>query len=141
MIEDIVLDDLLDACRDCQTVIFKPGEAVFRQGDDADAMYVVLSGSVRILSGSTVYETVRTGGLLGEMAIIDPDAPRSATAICGTRAELLEIDGEKFLRMVAQSPAFALTVMRTMTRRLRVMNRRYKGDSPAVAALQRAIPP
>ena len=61
------------------------------------------------------------------MAIIDEDLPRSATVIAGTHAELLEIDMEKFLRLVEHSPNFALSVMRTITRRLRVMNRRYQG--------------
>ena len=128
MIEDVVDDGLAELCGHCETLALRAGDVLFREDDDADAMYVVQSGSVRIISGSTVYETVRAGGIVGEMAIIDPEAPRSATVICGSPAELLVIDTAKFLDLVAQSPAFALMVMRTITRRLRVMNRRYKGS-------------
>jgi CRP/FNR family transcriptional regulator, cyclic AMP receptor protein len=131
MSEDIVLDDLADAWGHSETVDLKAGDVLFREGDDANAMYIVKTGSLRILSGSTVYETVRAGGIVGEMAIIDEDLPRSATVIAGTHAELLEIDMQKFLRLVEHSPNFALSVMRTITRRLRVMNRRYQGGARA----------
>ena len=83
MSEDIVLDDLADAWGHSETVDLKAGDVLFREGDDANAMYIVKSGSLRILSGSTVYETVRAGGIVGEMAIIDEDLPRSATVIAG----------------------------------------------------------
>jgi len=104
----------------------KPGEILFREGDDAQAMYVVKQGTLRILSGSTVLETVRAGGLVGEMAIIEAHMPRSATVIAGTHCELAEIDVPKFLSLVANTPAFSITVLRVISRRLRVMNRRYR---------------
>jgi len=104
----------------------KPGETLFREGDDAHAMYVVKQGTLRILRGSTILETVREGGLVGEMAIIEVDMPRSATAIAGTYCELAEIDVLRFMSLVATTPAFSITVLRVISRRLRVMNRRYR---------------
>jgi CRP/FNR family cyclic AMP-dependent transcriptional regulator len=126
MIEDIAVEEILAACGDAETVTLKPGEILFREGDDAQAMYVVKRGTLRILSGSTVLETVRPGGLVGEMAIIEVHMPRSATVIAGTYCELVEIDVPKFLSLVANTPAFSITVLRVISRRLRVMNRRYR---------------
>jgi CRP-like cAMP-binding protein len=60
------------------------------------------------------------------MAIIEADMPRSATVIAGTYCELLEIDVPRFLALVANKPAFSITVLRVIARRLRVMNRRYR---------------
>jgi len=102
------------------------GDFLFREGDDADALYIVVRGVLRIISGSTVYETVHAGGIVGEMAIVDPGAPRSASVIAGTHSELIRVDAEEFSALVASVPDFALMVMRVMARRLRLMNQRYR---------------
>jgi signal-transduction protein with cAMP-binding, CBS, and nucleotidyltransferase domain len=72
------------------------------------------------MSGSTVYETVTAGGVVGEMALIDEGAPRSVSVLAASYAELWEIDTDKFRAMVASNPNFALMIMRVMARRLRV---------------------
>ena len=102
------------------------GEFLFREGDDADALYIVERGVLRIISGSAVYETVQAGGIVGEMAIIDEGMPRSASVIAGTYAELIKIDAHEFTALIADAPEFALMVMRVMARRLRLMNQRYR---------------
>ena len=129
MIKDIAVEEILIACGDAKTLALKPGEVLFREGDDATAMYIVKHGTLRILSGSTILETVREGGLIGEMAIIEERMPRSATVIAGTYCELVEIDGPRFLTLVADTPAFSIAVLRVISRRLRVMNRRYRDSS------------
>jgi len=126
MIQDFAGEEILAACGDAEMVTLKPGEILFREGDDARAMYVVKQGTLRILSGSTILETVRVGGLVGEMAIIEAHMPRSATVIAGTFCELVEIDVPRFLSLVANTPAFSITVLRVISRRLRVMNLRYR---------------
>ena len=105
------------------------GDFLFREGDDADALYIVERGALRIISGSAIYETVHAGGIVGEMAIVDPGTSRSASVIAGTHAELIEIDLTTFLGMVSKTPDFALMVMRVMARRLRIMNQRYRPQS------------
>ncbi len=107
-------------------VLLRCGEFLFREGDDADALYVVERGALRIMSGSTVYETVQAGGIVGEMAIIDEGMPRSASVIAGTYAELIKIDASQFTTLISDAPEFALMVMRVMARRLRLMNQRYR---------------
>src|SRR5436305_3009512 len=105
MIKDIAVEEILAACGDAKSVALKPGEVLFREGDDANAMYIVRQGTLRVLSGSTILETVRDGGLIGEMAIIDEHMPRSATAIAGTYCELVEIDVPLFPSLVQNTPA------------------------------------
>ena len=129
MIKDIAVEEILSACDNARTLTLKPGEVLFREGDDANAMYLVKQGTLRILSGSTILETVRDGGLIGEMAIIEEHMPRSATVIAGTYCELVEIDVPRFLSLVANTPAFSITVLRVISRRLRVMNRRYRDST------------
>jgi CRP/FNR family cyclic AMP-dependent transcriptional regulator len=128
-IKDLTIDEVIAACGDATPIALRPGEVLFREGDDATAMYVVKHGTLRVLSGSTILETVRDGGLIGEMAIIEEHMPRSATVIAGTYCELLEIDIPRFLSLVANAPSFSLTVLRVISRRLRVMNRRYRDST------------
>lgn len=124
-------DEILDACGLAETITLRPGEFLFREGDEARCLYVVKSGTLRVMSGSTVYETVRPGAIVGEMAIIEGNVPRSANVIAGTHAELVAIDLPTFLSLISNKPSFALTVMRVITRRLRVMNQRYRAGQGA----------
>ena len=111
-----------------EAVLLGPGEFLFREGDAADALYIVRKGLLRIVSGSTVYETVRPRGIIGEMGIVDRGGRRSASVIAGTRSELEKIDTAAFLALIRRSPDFALEVMQVLARRLRVMNRRHRQD-------------
>ena len=129
MIKDLAIDEMLTKLGDANVVTLKPGDVLFREGDEAHAMYILKQGTLRVLSGSTILETVRDGGIIGEMAIIEEHMPRSATVIAGTYCELLEIDVPQFLSLVASTPAFSITVLRVISRRLRVMNRRYRDST------------
>jgi CRP/FNR family transcriptional regulator, cyclic AMP receptor protein len=108
------------------SISLKPGEFLFREGDDADALYIVSRGTLRVVSGSTVYEVINAGGIVGEMALVEENTPRSASVIAGTFVELFRIDSIEFRALVAETPDFALMVMRVIARRLRVMNQRYR---------------
>jgi CRP-like cAMP-binding protein len=135
MIKDIAVDDILTALRDARNVALKPSEILFREGDEAQSMYIVKQGTLRVLSGSTILETVRDGGIIGEMAIIEEHMPRSATVIAGTYCELVEIDIPRFLSLVANTPDFSITVFRVISRRLRVMNRPYSDSRRPLSQL------
>ena len=129
MITDIAVAEILTTLDDAKTIALKPGEILFREGDEALSMYIVKQGTLRVLSGSTILETVRDGGIIGEMAIIEEHMLRSATVIAGTHCEMVEIDVPRFLSLVGSTPAFSITVLRVISRRLRVMNRRYRDSA------------
>jgi CRP/FNR family transcriptional regulator, cyclic AMP receptor protein len=120
------LTELVELCGPTESILVRPGEFLFREGDQGAALYIVKKGNLRIMSGSVVYETVPAGGVVGEMALIDDGAPRSASVLAVTHAELWEIDTDTFRSMVATNPNFALMIMRVMARRLRIMNQRYR---------------
>ncbi len=130
MVQELDVSEIMEICSPAESLELHAGEFLFQEGDDAHALYVVKKGVLRVVSGSTIYETVRVGGIVGEMAIID-ERTRSASVIAGTYCELLEIDVPEFLSLVATNPRFALTVMRVMARRLRIMDQRYGRNSPA----------
>ena len=118
--------DVLSLVLDDPTIVLDRGEILFKEGDAADGMYVVKSGTLRIRSGSVVYEDAVAGGIVGEMAIVEDALPRSAMVYALGRSEVVKIDETRFFAMVANTPAFARTVMRVLSRRLRRMNRLYR---------------
>jgi CRP/FNR family transcriptional regulator, cyclic AMP receptor protein len=108
------------------TTSLRPGDILFREGDEADALYIVSRGTLTVMSGSAVLEAVQSGGIIGEMALVDENMPRSASVIARTHVELIRIDKSDFLALVSGAPNFAVMVMRVMARRLRIMNQRYR---------------
>ena len=94
------------------------GEVIFRQGDQADGIYVVREGSVGLKEGDRLIETVAAPGLFGEMALIE-DEPRSLLAFAETDVSLIEIPTRHFWVLVHETPYFARLVMRVMSERLR----------------------
>ena len=104
-------------------VLLEPGQRLFSKGDQGDTMYVVRSGAIRLGDGNYVFETVESGGMFGEMALIDA-APRSASATAVSATEVIPVSQAQFLRMVQQTPYFAIRLARLLTKRLRAMNER-----------------
>jgi CRP-like cAMP-binding protein len=97
------------------------GEAIFAEGDPGDAMYVVLDGSVDIVLGDEVIETVGPGGIVGELALID-SSPRSAGAVAHVESQLARVDQKEFTFLVHEHPTFALQVMQVFADRIRRAN-------------------
>jgi HEAT repeat protein len=94
------------------------GETVFEQGDEGDAFYVVVQGSIKISRGSTHFATLGPREGFGEMAILDRDT-RSATATAAEDTTLLRLDRDSFDRVVEQNPVVARGIYRVLTERLR----------------------
>lgn len=94
------------------------GEVIFREGDAGDSMYVVIDGEVDVVTANNLLETVTSGSVIGEMALIDQE-PRSATATAKTDCRLVEVDQRRFSFMVQETPFFALEIMKVMADRLR----------------------
>jgi CRP/FNR family transcriptional regulator, cyclic AMP receptor protein len=101
-----------------EVVTYSAGESVFLAGDPADCLYVVRSGDVRLHNGDEQIETVTSGGIFGEMALVD-GLGRSASATAATDCELVALDERRFQYMVQETPFFAQAVMRVMAERLR----------------------
>jgi len=96
---------------------------LFQKGDSGHQMFVVKSGEMQIVDGNHVFETIPPGGIFGEMALID-GSPRAATARAKTNCDVAAISEKSFLFLVDEVPEFALHVMRTLTDRLRRLDRR-----------------
>ena len=102
----------------------RAGGVIFREEEQADELFVIKSGYVRIQIGNRMVAELTADDIFGEMALIDSE-PRSATAVAITDVELVPITEKQFLFLVGQTPYFALKVMRTLAQRLRVTNKSF----------------
>jgi len=97
------------------------GTALFTEGEPGDVMYAVISGEIDVTLGGHVVEHVGTGGILGELALIDA-SPRAATATATVLSRVARVDEKHFMFLVQEHPTFALQVMAVMADRLRHAN-------------------
>lgn len=95
------------------------GEAIFKEGETATAMYGVVSGKVNIVVGDRVVETIEEGDIFGIGALVHPDLQRSSSAVAMTDCQIVSLDREHFLFAVQETPLFSLEVMRSYSDRLR----------------------
>jgi CRP/FNR family transcriptional regulator, cyclic AMP receptor protein len=122
-------DDVLEYLASVLTVEVPPaGATLFREGEDANAMFVVINGEVEVLKKSKRAVEARVavlgpGDWFGEMSIVDIQ-PRSATVRALAPSRLLRVtsaDLDALYRHDLRSYAIIiLNLARELSRRLRV---------------------
>jgi CRP/FNR family transcriptional regulator, cyclic AMP receptor protein len=84
---------------------FRRGETVFHQGDPGDALFVVATGSVKVVLPSdegaepAIVAILGAGEFFGELAILD-GAPHSATIVAVEATETLVLHRDAFLDLI-----------------------------------------
>jgi CRP-like cAMP-binding protein len=110
---------------------YQKSDVIFEENSLGDEMYIIHSGKVKLTTrapGKTVeLATIGPGEFFGEMALVDA-APRTAMAIAvEDDTRLIALDQGKFLYLVSQQPAFALTIMSALCKRIRERWALYSG--------------
>ena len=108
-----------------ERVGFDPGKPLVRQGDPADAAYLIIEGQAEVMvetpAGSVLVATNGPNELVGEMGILC-DAPRNATVCAKDRVVALRISKEPFMRMVREFPTMAVSIMQELAQRVTSTN-------------------
>ena len=106
---------LFDASDNIQE--FQPGDVIFKEGDQAHHMYVVLQGDIELRVGERPVGRSHTGDIMGEMAIVGSHK-RTATAVATSPCQLVPVTERRFVLLVQEQPYFALHVMKILTDRI-----------------------
>lgn len=104
----------------------KPGHVLFRAGDPANSMYLILEGSVRLVELDVI---LGPGTLVGEIGVFAPDNRRTGTAVCETAVEIGAITDAKVLQLYYQNPTFGLYMFRLVLQRLLENERRQQAQA------------
>lgn len=115
------------------------GQAVFREGDPGDGLYLVLTGKVKIRRmvdpeekgkrQEQLLTILSAGQLFGEMALVD-GAPRSADAVAEDVTVLYHLPQADYDALKTKHPGTALRIqdllVTTLSWRLREANRSFE---------------
>jgi CRP/FNR family transcriptional regulator, cyclic AMP receptor protein len=104
-------------------------EVIFHEGDPADCLHIVDKGRVAIrittAMGDTVtLDVIGRGIAVGEMALVPPRAPRSASAVALEPTETLTISTETFDEVCLTHPATVGLLLAILAERNRSLSRR-----------------
>ncbi|MEO5333111.1 MAG: cyclic nucleotide-binding domain-containing protein [Magnetococcus sp. YQC-5] len=104
---------------------FEDGEAIIREGEPGECLYVILEGRVEVLVDNESNDPFRLGvmekdSFFGEMALF-ADAPRVATVRALGPVRVMTVDKRGFLRWMAEDPSFSVRIMVKMAERIRTL--------------------
>ena len=121
---------------DFYEVLINPGNYLFKEGDPADHLYVVISGAIEIRLDSTnfVIATLGDGECFGEQAMLYKGR-RGASAFAREQAICLEITADSLLKSIEAQPVLVQKTLRAMMLQLIHRNEmrkhiREKTESP-----------
>lgn len=112
-----------------RAVQFAAGDPILREGDAADAAFVILSGKVRIQSSAQLRTLATLSGpaVIGEIAVLR-DEPRMADAAAASAIRALRLPAPALRAAIAEEPRFA-DELRDFAA-LRVASNFLRRDSP-----------
>jgi ATP-binding cassette subfamily B protein len=100
---------------------FLPGQTILREGDPADAFFVLTKGAASVRQqgpdGEREISTLKPGDFFGEIGLLT-GTPRNATVRATAPTEVLELDAEGFRELVESSQQTRERVQHSMEDRL-----------------------
>ena len=102
---------------------FRRGEVIFHVGDPGDALFVIVTGDVKISLPSETGEeailaTLGPGQVFGELALLD-GAPRSASATARSATETVVLPRDRFRELIATEAAVRDALLASIAGELR----------------------
>lgn len=111
-------EDLSHVASIAEEIEYQTHDVIFREGEISDSMYVVIEGKVRLTRGEIEIMMAGKMEAFGTWALFD-DEPRVATATALETSQLLRIDKEEFIDLLADHVAITQSILKTMAKRLR----------------------
>lgn len=139
ILRDVGAAALKDVEKDARWWSLPAGWPLFGEGEPADALHFVVSGSMGAFRTRTDGRTdfvghIRAGEPVGEMALVAGE-PHSASVHALRDTELLTLERGAFRKLIRRHPALMENLARTMLLRARQTRRRSPRADPRVFAL------
>ena len=97
-------------------------EVVFKEGEESNYLYYIVSGTLEIYSGGKLIATLTPDDMfLGEMSFLLNDR-RSATVVSRGRSVLMPIPKKAFVNVIKQKPHYGIFLARLLAKRLSRLN-------------------
>jgi len=121
---------LLTLIGDSANLFWPPGAVVFERGSPADGLYIILSGSVRILDGSgTQVAVLGPGDFFGEFSLLLGTIHQHDVFV-GDSAELMVVPKESIDELMASNPELGRSIRLKAEERM-AANARSAASTPS----------
>jgi CRP-like cAMP-binding protein len=98
---------------------FAAGQFIVRQGQVGTGLYVILSGSVKVLRGSDVVARLGKGEFFGELSVID-QLPRNASVEASESTVVLALASWDLFALLESDPKLSLNMIKGLVARVRL---------------------
>jgi CRP/FNR family cyclic AMP-dependent transcriptional regulator len=95
------------------------GDTIVGEGTGGVAFFFILEGETSVTVGGEEVASLERGEYIGELALLDPDGPRTATVTAKTDVVLAAMSTWQFRPFVLAHPEIAWTLLQRLARRLR----------------------
>ncbi len=120
MFQDVRAQDVAAVEARAERKYYRPNQLIFREGEDANALYLVEVGTVelfRIIPELSILGRVGSGGRFGDIAFLD-NGKRAVSARTREATQLVSIPFSALRQLLQQRPAFAYAFYRNASRSL-----------------------
>ena len=121
LFRDVSKDALKEVAAICKSIKVKKDDFVFREGEKADKLHLLISGSIALRVNLTsrpdsviVSFINRPHQTLGWSGVVAPNH-YTASALCEEDSELLAIPSEKFMQILEKYPEAGYKIMLRIT--------------------------
>jgi len=101
-----------------QETSIQPNWEIYREGDSPDGLYVVVSGSIRIMRGKDEIDRIMPNGAFGVWALFDNE-PRLTTSLAMEESQLLFVSRERFFDILSDHVDILEGILKQLAQRLR----------------------
>lgn len=97
---------------------YQKGHYVFRKGDEGDAVFIIIRGTVSVKDEDLVLSTLKEGDVFGEYALID-NKSRSASIFAEETLKILRLDRSSFTKLLTENKEIQKGLLHLFVNRLR----------------------
>jgi len=122
LFSSISAEKLIDLAEIIQRLAYKKGTLISREGELSDHLYIVASGSLKIVKVKngvkTILSIVAKGETYGEIGLFN-QAPRSASAVANEDCELWVVQRSALKKYLLEMPEIAYNLLEVFGEKLR----------------------
>ncbi len=106
-----------------ECMIFQKGEQIIRKGDIGDCAYVIVNGTAQVLHPTTSQPIadLGEGDVFGELALFSSDNVRTADVVATSVMRVMVLPQKAFLEHVRTSPEASISLLHSMSNRMKSM--------------------
>ncbi len=117
--------------QNARSIEFKKGDLLLKAGESDDALYIMVSGQVEVITNNSFgfvkrIACIAEGSVFGELAFFD-NQPRSASIRAISTGQVLRISRHGFEQIAAWNPKLAQQFLFDLGR---ILAHRFRNESP-----------